>query len=181
MVVAAAITASVGLSLIWLSWATNSAAALSETQRGVISQNCGSIRQSLKQLQVADSRTRVYLGSIYETMLSDYLDPLATRINNNNLSLTDNGASLLTQESDFTVSRNSFSSTYVAYQRALEELADYDCLSDPDGFYEQLESVREQRADLAALVAQMRTKVDTHVETVQALVNQLSTEEEGAE
>ena len=154
-----------------------SVAALSETQRGRISQNCGSIQQSLRQLQVADSRTRVYLGSIYETVLSDYLTPLATRVANNNLSLNTFGASLITQQSDFSVSRSSFSSTYISYQRALEELVDYDCRTDPDGFYEKLEAVREQRADLAALVAQIRAKLTTHQTTVQSLRNQLSADE----
>ena len=68
------------------------AIALSESQRGIISQNCGSIQQSLRQLQVADSRTRVYLGSIYETILSDFMTPLATRVASNGLSLEGYGA-----------------------------------------------------------------------------------------
>ena len=152
------------------------AVALSETQRGVISQNCGSIQQSLRQLQVADSRTRVYLGSIYEVILSDYMSPLATRVANNNLSLNTHGADLITQQSDFAVSRSSFSTSYIEYQRALEGLVAFDCRMDPDGFYARLESVREQRADLAALVAQMRTKLEAHVDSVQALSDDLEQE-----
>lgn len=149
------------------------AVALSETQRGIISQNCGSIQQSLRQLQVADSRTRVYLGSIYETILSDFMTPLATRVASNGLSLEGYGADLVTQQSDFSVSRSSFSTSYIEYQRALEGLVNYNCQTDPDGFYERLETVREQRADLAALVAQIRTKLDTHKQTVRSFGDKL--------
>ena len=150
--------------------------ALSETERGRISQNCGSIQQSLRQLQVADSRTRVYLGSIYEVILSDFMSPLATRIANNGLSVSESGSDLIMQESDFSVSRSSFSSSYIDYQRALEGLVNYDCRMDPDGFYERLESVREQRADLAALVAQMRAKLDAHLASVHGLSQDLTEE-----
>ena len=137
---------------------TQTAVALSEAQRGIISQNCGSIQQSLRQLQVADSRTRVYLGSIYETILSDFMTPLATRVASNGLSLE---------------GRGSFSTSYIEYQRALEGLVNYNCQTDPDGFYERLEAVREQRADLAALVAQIRTKLDTHKQTVRSFSEEL--------
>lgn len=156
---------------------TGPASALNETQRGLISQNCGSIRQSLKQLQVSDSRTRVYLGSIYETILSDYMAPLVTSINNNNL-ISNTTSAIITQQSDFSVSRSNFSSTYIEYQRTLESLVNYDCMSDPDGFYEKLESAREQRADLEAIVAQMRTKLDTHISTIKTLINELENESE---
>lgn len=152
---------------------TQTAVALSEAQRGIISQNCGSIQQSLRQLQVADSRTRVYLGSIYETILSDFMTPLATRVASNGLSLEGYGADLVTQQSDFSVSRGSFSTSYIEYQRALEGLVNYNCQTDPDGFYERLETVREQRADLAALVAQIRTKLDTHKQTVRSFSEEL--------
>lgn len=162
---------------IILSLVATPAHALSETQRGAISQNCGSLQQSLKQLQVSDSRTRVYLGSIYETIISDYMLPLSIRIAASNWSLDTNGVKLSTQHSDFSVSRSSFSATYIKYQRSLEELVSFDCLTDPDGFYEKLENVREERADLAALVAQMRAKLETHQETVKSLAENLETEE----
>ena len=143
--------------------------ALSDDQRGAISQNCGTIKQSLKRLQRVDSRTRVYLGTSYETILSSFLNPLVARLDKN--SLSDHGLRAIASEFNFT--RNDFASTFTNYQKTLEKLVSYDCQSDPDGFYTLLESARSERANLNQTTIQLRALISQQTTTVKNLKGEL--------
>ena len=121
---------------------TASASALTEQQRGAISQYCGTIQQTLKTLQQSDSRTRLKLGAFYETFSSKYIVPLNTRLVKNNQINT----ALATIQSDFSSLRSSFSTDFISYSRSLEELTAFDCKNSPDEFYEKLSDTREKRA-----------------------------------
>ena len=63
--------------------------AISEAQENAIVEHCSAIRSSLKDLQRADSRTRVYLGSYYDEILTNFITPLNMRLVENNLSNAD--------------------------------------------------------------------------------------------
>ncbi|MBQ3275197.1 hypothetical protein IJH46_02115 [Candidatus Saccharibacteria bacterium] len=111
-----------------------------------ISENCGSIRQSLKLLQRSDSRARTYFGAIYETVSSKYITPMNLRLVKNDLS----SVSLLNIQTSIASTRADFSSDFIDYSRSLEELIALDCRLEPEEFYEKLESTREKRAKVAA-------------------------------
>ena len=143
--------------------------ALTDDQSGAISQNCGTIRQSLHQLQRADSRTRVYLGTSYETIISSFMNPLVTRLDKNGSS----NAALTATASEFTTTRNDFALTFTNYQKSLEELVNYDCQSDPDGFYDKLQSTRSERANLNQITIQMRSLITQQISNVTALKESL--------
>ncbi len=115
---------------------------LSEAQRGAISQNCATIKQSLRNLQKADIRTRTYLGSTYETVFNDFILPLNRRLLENNI-VPFSGI-----QSDFSTEQAAFRSAYTTYMRSLETLIATDCQTKPDAFYDQLLKVRAERADL---------------------------------
>ena len=118
--------------------------ALSDEQRGAISTGCSSIKQSLSKLQKTDSRTRTYLGSIYERALSGFIVPLNLRLIKNNQP----SSTLATIQADFITARTDFADDYTIYMRDMETLLAIDCKTNPDDFYQQLESTRTSRADL---------------------------------
>ena len=105
-------------------------------------QNCTTIKQTIFQLQKVDSRTRTYLGTTYEMVLSRFIVPLNLRlVKNNRPTLPD-------IQSEFTTMQDQFRSEYTEYMRELETLAAVDCSVHPDEFYGRLQIVREKRANL---------------------------------
>ena len=125
------------------------AEGLSETQRGAISQNCSTIKQSLSQLQKVDAKTRNYLGTTYETLANKFIVPLNLRLVKNNR------ATLPHIQSDFSLKQTEFRNTYTEYMREMEALMGCDCKKLPDEFYTQLEVVRKKRSDLRKVTQEL--------------------------
>lgn len=133
---------------------------LSQAQRGAISQNCSTIKQSLTQLQKVDSRTRTYLGTTYETILTRFIVPLNLRLVKNNR------PSLPNIQSDFTAEQVKFRESYTDYMRGLEELIATDCSVQPDEFYQRLEVVRGKREVLRATTVRLSHLADEQYRAV---------------
>ena len=130
-----------------------SAAELSEDQTSAISQSCQTIKQNLKTLQKTDSRTRSYLGSIYQTFLSNYITPLNLSLIKHNRPSTD----ITGLYSDFLSVRTEFANKFTSYSQSFEELLNIDCKNDPINFYDKLEEVRKKRSSLNSSVKSLRT------------------------
>ncbi len=143
------------------------AEGLSETQRDAVSQNCSNIKQSLVQLQKVDSRTRTYLGTTYETILTRFIVPLNLRLVKNNR------PSLPTIQSDFTTEQIKFRDSYTEYMRELESLIGIDCSAQPDNFYSRLEVVREKRSVLRETTVRLAELADEQYRVVQDLRSSL--------
>lgn len=116
--------------------------AISEAQKTAIVEGCSSMKEILSNIQKSDSRTRVYLGSYYERVLSRFITKLNLRLVENNMPK----AELVDNQTDFAEARAKFSNDFVSYQRSLEELTVVDCTRMPERFYEDLKTVREKRA-----------------------------------
>lgn len=155
------IIASLMLSL----FATMPTSALSTEQRGAISTNCSSIQQTLKQLAKVDSRTRVFLGTAYESILSHFITPLNLRLVKNNQPST----KLTSIQSDFIDERELFNNNFTRYMQKLEDLTATDCQTDPDGFYTKLEDTRTERAKLQKNVIELNSLLHNQADAVAKL------------
>ncbi|MBQ3430516.1 hypothetical protein IJG20_00175 [Candidatus Saccharibacteria bacterium] len=138
---------------------------ISEEKRGLISQNCGTIRQSLKNLQRADSRARTYFGAIYETVSSKYITPLNLRLVKNNLSSN----SLISLQTNIADTRTKFSSDFIDYSKSLEELISFDCRLNPDEFYSKLVTTRKKRETVASDVKKLNDLLISSVKIVEQI------------
>jgi hypothetical protein len=145
------------------------AGAISEAQAGRISMNCGSIRIQLGALQKTDSRMRVYLGSKYEIILSNFVINLNLRLVRNNLATED----LTGLQTTFSNERERFKSDFTSYARSLEDLLDVDCQKEPVQFYEKLEEVRVWREDVQASYNRMNEVLEWHRAAVVGLKESL--------
>lgn len=143
---------------------------LNDTERGNISMNCASIQTSLKNVQRNDSKTRVILGTNYQTLLSNYISPLNVRLIKNNLP----DSTLISIQSETITSRNSFTNLFVTYSQRLESLISIDCKNQPDTFYSELENVRFLRSQLEESVNKVNTALSSHLKTVNQLREKLS-------
>lgn len=129
------------------------ALAISDEQASVISQSCSTIKQSLKNIQKTDSRTRSYLGSIYQTLLTNYITPLNLSLVKNNQPST----TITSLYSDFLTARKDFGDKFTTYSQNYEELLNIDCKNNPEGFYNKLAEVRKERVTLDNSVKKIRT------------------------
>lgn len=143
--------------------------AVSQAVLDNVSQNCSSIKQSLTDLQRADSRTRAYLGSAYETVARDFITPLNLRLVKNNRVNTE----LFEVQADFSSKQTEFRSEYTVYMRELESLIATDCQNKAESFYRQLEKTREHRAKLHDLADGLNKLVASQYQGVVDLKGEL--------
>ena len=154
---------------------THPVSALSEVQSGAIVQNCASIKQSLRSLQRTDARSRSYLGTAYETILSDFIAPLnliLTSSNQPNINLT-------TIHSNIVDTRKSFISEYTAYSQALEGLISTDCFNHPEDFYNKLQDTKRKRANVSATTTTLRNLFSEYLTGVRKLKSSIGAKDGG--
>lgn len=125
--------------------------AVEDTKLSNIAQNCATIKRSLTQLQRADSRTRAYLGTSYETIANNFITPLNVRLIKNNQP----DSTIFTIQSEFTEMHARFRTEYTDYMRELEGLIGVNCQNNPQGFYDRLEATRNHRAALQNVVVRL--------------------------
>lgn len=150
--------------------------ALSSEKSGAISQHCASIKQALKSLQKTDARSRSYLGSSYETIISKFISPM-------NMRLIDSGqpnANLTDLHSTILEVRKNFTQSYTSYSQSLEELISANCQLDPEGFYHHLIETREKRAEVSSLSTSLRNLFSEYLTGVRKVRNEYAAKREEA-
>ena len=145
------------------------AGAVSEGQKMAISENCDKIKETLRTVQHQDSRTRVYLGRYYETVLSKYITPLNVRLVENTMINSD----LMDNQDGFSRTRNSFIIDFIEYQKGLEDLVATDCKTEPENFYNKLVKVRERRKVVESDTVVLKELIMTQLNLVKGLREQL--------
>ena len=135
-----------------------------------ISQNCGSIRQSLKLLQRSDSYARTYFGAIYETVSSKYIIPLNLHLVKDDLS----SVPLINLQTSLSSARSDFSTDFISYSKSLEELISIDCRLEPESFYKKLISTRDKRKLVASDVESINSSLTSSVKIVEKIKDSLN-------
>lgn len=145
------------------------ARAISDEQKAIIKDHCGVIREDLKKVQRSDSRTRVYLGGYYESVLTRFITPLNVRLVEGNLS----NASFVENQNRFATAKTTFANDFVSYQKGLEELIAFDCKAEPEKFYNKLVEVRKKRKTVEQDVTKIKGLMSEHVKLVNGLMEKL--------
>lgn len=139
------------------------------TRLAAVAENCANIKYTLTQLQHADSRTRTYLGTSYETIVGRFITPLNLRLERNNRP----SEQLLSIQSEFMTAQSDFRLAYTDYMRDLETLISIDCSSRPEEFYRHLETTRTKRAALQAITQKLNTLAGEQYQAVVELEEKL--------
>lgn len=139
--------------------------AISESQKSVISQYCGTIKQSLKTLQHTDIDSRVKLGSRYEAAISKFIIPMNLRVVKNNLSIPE----LADVQKAFVDNRPNFVTDFTTYSKLLEELISIDCQNDTANFYKKLLETREARESVRKDVLYLNSLLHRYQELVKEM------------
>lgn len=138
---------------------------LDADQTGAVSQNCATMKQSLRALQRTDARTRSYLGAAYEKALSDFITPMDLRL----INVGQPNAGLTTIHSNIISMREKFVHGYTTYSQSLEELIAVDCQNEPQKFYNKLVETRNKRAEVEKTTEEIRRLFTDHLTAVKKL------------
>ena len=130
-----------------------------------IQSNCNSIKDSLKRVQKIDSKTRVTLGTTYQSILKKYITPLNNRfVNNNNLN-----QDLMNLQIDIANDYENFRSSFIDYSKQMEELIAIDCKENPNEFYSKLAKTRASRKNLNDYALKVNSNITKHIDLVTKL------------
>ncbi len=138
---------------------------LSQEKSDNIITNCDSIRDSLKKLQRTDSKTRVALGTSYQTIVNQYITPLNVRLVKNNRF----DADLNDIQNNFAEARESFNRSFIIYSQQLESLLVADCHNNPQDFYNHLIATRNARKVVLDSTEKISNIINKHIEKVALL------------
>lgn len=121
----------------------------------VISRGCVQAQNNLRQLYEADKVTRINRGYTY-TNLSSLMSAMSARAALNMYTVPQLSSSNRT----FTQLHDSFNETYRVYAIDIDNVIRMDCRSEPDHFYDLLQSIRAQRALLATTIDDINSELD---------------------
>ncbi len=154
-------------SLILSPLSTANAIDLDDDRIGAISQNCSIIKERLRRIESAGARSRVYLGTQYESIYSGLMSNLSLRLMRNGIANQD----IADQQATFKSERERFRNDFIGYSQELKNLIAMDCRNNPQDFYRQLEKTRTKREDITKSIRRMNDIIKEHRETVIGLRN----------
>lgn len=118
----------------------------------MVVQACPNIKVRLRQTYLNDDLTRVNYGQTYESLLKNIMTPTNARLVANRY----DASRLISLTTDLETSLDQFRGRYQVYKAERDKLINKDCRTQPENFYNQLQTVRQLRAELKILVDQMR-------------------------
>lgn len=148
-------------------FSTANAINLDDDRIGAISQNCSIIKERLRRIESAGARSRVYLGTQYESIYSGLMSNLSLRLMRNGIANQD----IADQQATFKSERERFRNDFIGYSQELKNLIAMDCRNNPQDFYRQLEKTRIKREDITKSIRRMNDIIKEHRETVIGLRN----------
>ena len=152
------------LAALIVAFSTSSATALKldDNRIGAISQNCSIIRERLRRIESAGAKSRVYLGTQYESIYSGLMSNFSLRLMRNGIANQD----IADQQASFESERERFRNDFIGYSQELQTLIATDCRNEPEKFYQQLEKTRAKREDIAKSINRMNEIIAKHRKTI---------------
>ena len=144
--------------IVVFSTSTASALELDQNRIGAISQNCSIIRERLRRIESAGAKSRVYLGTQYESVYSGLMSNFSLRLMRNGIANQD----IADQQASFASERERFRNDFIGYSQELQTLIDMDCRNEPEKFYKQFEKTRAKREDIAKSIDRMNEIIAKH-------------------
>ena len=148
--------------IVVFSSTTATAIELDENRVGAISQNCSIIKERLRRIESVGAKSRVYLGTQYESIYSGLMSNLSLRLMRNGIANQD----IADQQATFQSERERFRKDFIGYSQELQSLINIDCKNEPIKFYRKLETTRKKRADIMKSIERMDEIIAKHRQSV---------------
>jgi len=116
----------------------------------------------LRRIESAGAKSRVYLGTQYESIYSGLMSNFALRLMRNGIANQD----IAEQQASFASERERFRNDFIGYSQELQALIAMDCRNEPEKFYEQLIKTRAKREDVAKSIDRMNGIIAKHRNTI---------------
>lgn len=148
--------------IVVFSSASTSAIKLDDNRIGAISQNCSIIKERLRRIESAGARSRVYLGTQYESIYSGLMSNFSLRLMRNGIANQD----VADQQAAFESERERFRNDFIGYSQELQTLISMDCRNEPEKFYQQLELTRAKREDITKSINRLDEIIAKHRKSI---------------
>lgn len=155
--------------IVVFSSSTTNAIELDENRIGAISQNCSIIRERLRRIESAGAKSRVYLGTQYESIYSGLMSNFSLRLMRNGIANQD----IANQQVAFGSAREKFRNDFISYSQELKTLISMDCRNEPEKFYQQLERTRTKRAEITNSINHLNDIIAEHRRSILDIRNGL--------
>ena len=159
--------------IVVFSSTTATAIELDENRIGAISQNCSIIKERLRRIESVGAKSRVYLGTQYESIYSGLMSNLSLRLMRNGIANQD----IADQQATFQSERERFRKDFIGYSQELQSLINIDCKNEPIKFYRKLETTRKKRADIMKSIERMDEIIAKHRQSILDIRDSLKKED----
>ncbi len=159
------------LVLVTKVWADQASEQTESLQKQLIKIKCSNIKTQIQKINLNDSLTRVNYGQMYESIITDLMVPVNTRLIVNRYS--DKTDLLVKQTSKFEKSVIEFRQDYNDYQSQMEKLTKTDCQQSTDQFYDYLVEAQQKRAK----IHQKTEQLEQQYQAYQALFKEIANEQ----
>ena len=160
--------------IVTFSPTTANAIKLDENRIGAISQNCPVIKERLRHIESAGAKSRVYLGTQYESVYTGLMTNFSLRLMRNGIA----NQEIADQQAAFQSERERFRNDFIGYSQELQTLIAMDCKKEPEKFYNQLEITRAKREDITKSINRMNELITKHRRSILDIRSELIREKD---
>lgn len=158
-------------------YADSSSTNLTDSQIGLIKLNCVSVESTLDSIHANDALSRVHLGQEYETISTNFMAPMNSRVALAKL----DGVALTKTTVDFNSKLNDFRNLYQQYEQTMFRAIQLKCTSQPALFYTTLTQAQADRVLVRQVVTELADLVTQYQQEVAVVRTQaLSSQQGGA-
>jgi len=143
-------------------YAEGATTVLQDSDLATIRANCVGVQTVLNRIHSSDALARVNLGQQYETISTNLMAPLNSRVALNRL----DGVALTQTTVGFNAKLNEFRSLYQQYEQTLLRAIQIKCTDQPVAFYDTLNLARTHRAAVREAVVALGGLVKRYGEEV---------------
>ncbi len=123
-----------------------------------LSNNCDSIKTTLRRIHTNDALLRVNMGQVYTGISGQFMARLNSRLALNKINSTE----LVSTTNNFEQQRQAFGADYKTYEATISGLIKIDCKEKPAEFYAELLKARDQRSVVAQDVKLINASINEY-------------------
>lgn len=157
-------------------YADNTSTDLSDNQISLIKANCLGVESTLNRIHANDALSRVHLGQEYETISTNFMAPMNSRVALAKL----DGVALTKTTVEFNAKLSEFRSLYQQYEQTMFRAIQMKCVDQPASFYATLTQAQSDRVAVQLSVKQLADLVTQYQQQVSDVRTQaLSPDQQG--
>jgi hypothetical protein len=123
-----------------------------------IRSNCAEAQSTLSQLHASDALLRVNRGQVYESISTELMAPLNSRLASNQVG----DANLVTIANAYDNELAAFRTAYQVYEESMSQVLEINCTNEPVSFYDAVADARTKRNAVYQSTQTLKTTIQDY-------------------